>query len=1082
MLRLVLGTDWPENRREILRYIAADVAGEKPGRILMVPELISHDTERRLCAAAGDSASRFAQVLTFSRLAQRVCEFSGRSLEPAMDAGGRVVAMASAARQLSGQLKSYASLETKPEFLTQLVDAMDEFKRCCITPADLADASRRSQGLLAQKLEELALLLETYDALCTQGQRDPRDQMTLLLAQLQENNFAQEHVFYIDGFPDFTRQHMLILEHMIRFSDSVTVSLCADTPGSSQLSFEKPGETARELLQIARRYGIPVEIVIVESKAAEPLRKLRENLFSGKLPDLTAAQGSVHVLRFQTPMDECIAAARKIQELVRSGCRYRDIAVVCPSLDSYRSLIRLAFHRCGIPLYLSGTEDILNKSVVHTVLCALDAAVDGLERDSVLRYIKSVLSPLSASESDEIENYARTWNIQGRLWEQNWSAHPDGLNQEWTDTASARLEALNVCREAALSPLCRLRRGMQNARSLGDHVKALYAFLEDIQLSQRLDTMARELDAAGDNRSAQELDQLWEILISALEQLYDVLGETHWDTDAFSRLLRLLLGNYDVGTIPPVLDAVTVGAVSAMRCQECRHLLILGALEGTIPSYAGSDGVLSDQERNELRKLGVPLTGGGLDGLKTEYSEIYGCFCGASESVTVSAPSGQEAYIYRRICSMLRAEPEAADVSAPMLQDAWDVGAYLARTGNRDAAILLQAQEGYDDTVTKTEYSLGRMRRDTVEALYGRKLRLSASQIDRQAECRLSYFLQYGLRAKERKEAAVDPAEFGTFVHAVLEKTARQIRDMGGFRQVSLEQTLEISQQHAREYADIHFSQLDSQRMSYLLQRNGQELKQIVEDLWEELQKSEFQPVDFEVRFGSGGKMDAIPVPGGAMAAEVRGFVDRVDLWESDRKHYFRVVDYKTGRKDFDYCDVFNGVGLQMLLYMFALEQGGQEVIGNASGAGVQYFPARSPVISADGKLTDEDAAKQRQKLRRRKGLILNSDDVLEAMEPGEEFNLLPCSRRKDGTITGDLASGHQFRQLKSYLSQLLRQMVDEIASGQVDPNPYCRGTSHDACTFCPYSPICRETSEESRRNYKTMTPQRFWEEIEKEE
>ena len=32
------------------------------------------------------------------------------------------------------------------------------------------------------------------------------------------------------------------------------------------------------------------------------------------------------------------------------------------------------------------------------------------------------------------------------------------------------------------------------------------------------------MDAAGDNRSAQILNQLWEILLSALEQMYDVLG------------------------------------------------------------------------------------------------------------------------------------------------------------------------------------------------------------------------------------------------------------------------------------------------------------------------------------------------------------------------------------------------------------------------------------------------------------------------------------------------------------------------------------------------------------------------------
>ena len=46
MLHLLLGTDWTANRDEVMKRIAADVAGRRGNRILMVPELISHETER----------------------------------------------------------------------------------------------------------------------------------------------------------------------------------------------------------------------------------------------------------------------------------------------------------------------------------------------------------------------------------------------------------------------------------------------------------------------------------------------------------------------------------------------------------------------------------------------------------------------------------------------------------------------------------------------------------------------------------------------------------------------------------------------------------------------------------------------------------------------------------------------------------------------------------------------------------------------------------------------------------------------------------------------------------------------------
>ena len=66
MLTLLLGTDWTANQDAVLDMLAQDVIQQRKNRILIVPELISHDTERRLCMAAGDTASRFAEVLTFT--------------------------------------------------------------------------------------------------------------------------------------------------------------------------------------------------------------------------------------------------------------------------------------------------------------------------------------------------------------------------------------------------------------------------------------------------------------------------------------------------------------------------------------------------------------------------------------------------------------------------------------------------------------------------------------------------------------------------------------------------------------------------------------------------------------------------------------------------------------------------------------------------------------------------------------------------------------------------------------------------------------------------------------------------------
>ena len=1081
MLHLVLGTDWTKNRDTVLDRIASDVKNGQPNVVLIVPELITHDMERRLCAVAGDTASRYAEVLSFSRLALRVADSVGCAVEDCLDNGGRVIAMAASARLLASRLKAYASVETKPEFLTGLVDAVDEFKRCCISAGDLLAASEQAEGSLAQKLEELSLLLEGYDSLCAQGKRDPRDRMSWVLEQMEMSDYGKDHVFYIDGFPDFTRQHMAILEHLIRVCPRVTVALNCDKVNTSKLAFEKAGQTGAEILRIAGRLGVETEIEYLTNQPSE-LDYLRKYLFQGKAPLNENLKNRVRLIRAETLWQEVTAVAEHILELVRNGSRYRDIGVVCGDMSQYRALISMIFHRCGIPVYLSGTDDILEKAVVATILSAMDAAAGDLEQREVLRYLRSVLSSLEPDICDRVENYAILWGIQGKMWSQEWTFHPDGLDGEWTEEVYIQLRELNQARKIAIDPLVGLRDGFRKSVSLAQQIEALYAFLENIDLQQRLSDLADRLDREGDSRTAQELNQLWEIILGAMEQMYDILGRTTWDTESFIRLCRLLLSQYDVGTIPTVLDSVTVGPVSAMRCQQQRHLIVLGAVEGCLPGYGGSTGVLTDQERVALRKMGVPLTGGAMEGLQEEFAAIYGVFCGAMESVTVSCPAGQPSMVYRRIFEMVGVEDQAGTGLGPVLKDPMDAGAWLSAAGGKKAAMQLGLSSEYDLISRQSCYDFGRVSQENIEAIYGKSLRLSASQVDRLAECRLSYFLKYGLRAKERKEATVDPAEFGTYVHAVLEETAKEIRHLGGFHQVTLEQTLQIARHHADDYAAQRFSQLDSKRLAYLFHRNSQELEMVVHELWEELSHSEFAPVGFEVEFSKNAEMPPIPIEGAKMGAELRGFVDRVDQWQGPGCSYFRVVDYKTGRKDFDYCDVFNGVGLQMLLYLFALESGGQALLGGRSvPAGVQYFPARIPVMGSDGRLTEEEAEKLRMKEKRRKGLLLDDEMVLQAMEPGEQPQRLNYTVRKDGSRNGDLASREQLGVLKDYIYRVLRKLVNDIASGNVTPDPYTRGTSHNACTFCPYGAICHRDEVPGRRNYKTMTAQRFWEEIGKE-
>ncbi len=1083
MLQLILGTNWRADRDAVLGLLAEDIAAGRGKRILLVPEQASHAYELRLCQIAGDTASRYAEVLSFTRLAARVFSLSGGGAVPTLDNGGRLLAMAAAVQQLRPRLKAYAAAGAKPEFLSALVTAVDEFKSCRITPESLRTAAEQSEGSLAQKAEELALILEGYNSVCTGFGQDPQDRLSRLLEQLELSNHAEEHTFYIDGFSDFTAQELEIIAHLLTCSPQVTITLATDEVRSDQVGLELSGDTAGSLLKLASRRGIRHELrKLPDPDSAKPLGLLHRRLLGGNTEPVAGLSEVAHAARFATIRQECTFVAARLRELAMTGVRYRDMALVMTDPERYTPILRHVLGQFGIPTYFAGTDDILHKSVIFTITTALDAVTGAQEQRDILRYLKSVLSPVSGEDCDRLENYAIAWSIRGKAWTVPFTKHPGGLGKDWTEADQQTLDRLNHSREVGITPLVRLQKALHQAESVLEQLQGLYTFLVDVELAGRLDALAQEFEAQGDSREAQELEQLWQILMGALEQMATLLGKTRLEPEVFVRLLKLLLSQYHVGTIPQTLDSVTAGGISAMRRHEGKHLFLLGAQEGFLPQGGSGGMVLTESERGRLVDLGIPLQADLYRQLEQELAGIHAVIHSATDSITLTTGNGLPSRIFRRLCRMLGQDSDLIQTASALdsISDPWEAACQHLQS-HAPLPDFLQ-REG-KTLAQRADFSPGPLSPQTVRQLYGNELRLSASQVDKAASCRFAYFMRYGLGAQERKEISVDPAEFGTFVHDILERTARTIMERGGFHAVSLEETEELATQYARQYHEDRFSQLDdlSQRQNYLFQRNMGELSAVVRELWAELSQSDFTPAGFEVQFGPGGDMPPVWIDGGAMPAYLRGFVDRLDIYKKENKTYVRVVDYKTGRKDFDYCDVLCGLGLQMLIYLFALADGGEALLGEMpEPAGVLYFPARSPVQPMDGPAEDEEVEAKRQKALKRQGLVLADGEVLAAMDATESLRFLPVKQNKSGELTGDLASGRQFGELKRYLMDTLKKLVDQIAGGEVSPNPYFRG-DHDACRFCEYASACHLDLWGEARVYQKVSSQEFWAQVEQE-
>ena len=148
MLQIIWGEDWQANRAALLAALCQSGDGQ---RIWIVPEQASFAAEQQLCRKGGSGICRHAQVLSFTRLANRVFAASGGVARQTLDQGGRVLAMAQALEQVRSRLKRYAAGSRRAALLPELLAAVDEWKSYGVTASDLRRAAGQTEGLLAGK-------------------------------------------------------------------------------------------------------------------------------------------------------------------------------------------------------------------------------------------------------------------------------------------------------------------------------------------------------------------------------------------------------------------------------------------------------------------------------------------------------------------------------------------------------------------------------------------------------------------------------------------------------------------------------------------------------------------------------------------------------------------------------------------------------------------------------------------------------------------------------------------------------------------------------------------------------------------
>ena len=731
------------------------------------------------------------------------------------------------------------------------------------------------------------------------------------------------------------------------------------------------------------------------------------------------------------------------------------------------------FRRDGIPAYISRRSDLLEKPPITMLLGALDAVTGGFDREDVFRCLKTGLGGISPDECDILENYVIVWDIRGGMWlrEGDWTASPDGYGREMTETAAARLRQVNGVRRRVRLLLEPLYQGMKTASSARDKAECLYTFLQETGVPQALEETAGKLLAENQPQLAEEYVQLWEIFCGVLDQFVEILGDTELTGEEFARLLRLVLTQYSVGTIPATLDQVKVSEITRNDRHRVRCLFLLGANDHVLPMPPSGHGLLDPEDRETLQQREILLSDAVFDPLDNELQNIYACLAQPTERLTVSWPVGDISGAQLRPSFVV----QRMEKLFPDLHVLREDGAYRRMLDAMDRGRAL---------------GRGRLSPEAVQALYGRSLHMSASRMDQVKRCHFGYFMQYGLRARERRPAGFEAPEIGTFIHYLLENVAREVKNRGGWSQVEQEELRRLVREYIDQYAreEIDGYREKSARFRYLFSRLRTAACAIVEDMAGELAQSDFSPVAFELGFGGrDGQLPAVTVTEGDETLSVSGKVDRVDGWLHDGKLYLRVVDYKTGKKAFDLSDLRYGLGIQMLLYLFTLEKEGRSYFGYPIvPAGVLYHPAREVILKEDRGIQPEKLQAALQEELRRSGMVLADPEVLRAMEHSalEAPHYLPIRVKKDGSISDGIASVEQLGKLGRYVEDLLHQIAREIGSGNIDADPVARGPQERACDRCDFAAACafQEGRGGDRVRYiRTVKPEEFWQFVDAE-
>lgn len=1080
MLRFILGKSGSGKSTEALR-IAGELADNNLPVMLIVPDQSTFECEKTLLDVFGAKKAEKVLVFGFSRLCKYVFELTGNSADNVIDEGTRAVVMSLALEELTEKLSLLSSKGNK-SLVDVMLQTVSDLKKSSVTSNELRGASKLVEDeTLKTKLNETALISDTFDALVSQSYIDPMDDLTRLNDILLKNNVLKDYTIIFDGFSGFTMQQLNVVRNLMRDCTATYFTLTLDplTDGSEEV-FTTSHQTYKILKEYAKRDGVDIKVSIkltdLHRFKNDELALLEQNIFRTHIEPLEIVPENICVYNAVDMYDECEYVARKIKHLViEEGYLYSDISVICHDTEPYKGILSEILEKYEIPYFSDEHADIDVKPVIRLVNSIFRCLIYDFDREDVLALLKSGLTEFSVEEISLFENYLFVWNVSGSAFKNEFVQNPKGYSEKFSDYDKDVLAKVENLRKSIVEPLTAFKENAKDKNGL-EISKLFYTLLEELKVPDVLRRMYAEFEKSDDKAVGAEQIRIWNMFMAVLDKTAAVIGTKTMTIKRYYELLSLQISAMQLSDIPRTIDCVTITTAQRVRISKQKASFLIGCVDGIFPAIPHTSGIFSPFELKMLAMNEIELGDdfAALNNLETFMA--YSCMTSASEYISVSFYSSditgtsyqpseivlQCTKVFKNICVNDKMDFDSKKESMYALRPAFDTIAEMIGKGKKVPDSLLKVfsenpeySAKLDSLINaKNKVPLKIFDKKNAEKLFGENLNISASQLEKFNLCRFSYFCNYGLNVRERLKAEINPMQYGTLVHYLLERFFSEY-SKEQYSSMSDDELFEIVNTYLLEYSVSYFGeeQTKSNSFKYRLKTILDNVIYLMKHIMLELSQSEFFVADCELKIGEDIPSYTIALPDGHKIA-VCGSVDRVDIMQRNGVTYLRVIDYKTGTKQFKLSDILYGINLQMLLYLHSIESSDSDKYGKVTPAGILYMPATVPYISADSLKSIEKLPDELNKNLKMNGLLLKDTEIIHGMDKTDAATYIPVKIKAGEPVSAtSLATLEEFGKIFKKVDMLIAEMGKNIYDGNIEAKPLKGG--HDSCEYCPYDSVC---------------------------